>query len=109
MYDSLPRSLKEPTLVRSRKEDPELQRERAELTRSKTPSQLAEFGGIRDIPIPGRSEAKARHKRCGVAFDASIAFLFFFVVAVVICYLLLATIRVQLLFLLLLLLLFAAS
>ncbi len=60
MYDSLPKSLKEPALVRSKVEDPELQRERAELTRSKSPSELAQFHGVKDIPIPGRSEAKKR-------------------------------------------------
>ena len=53
MYDSLPRSLKQPTLVRSKVEDPELQRERFELTRSKTPSQLAAINAPGDIPIPG--------------------------------------------------------
>ena len=63
LYDSLPRSLKEPCAVRTRTEDPELQRERAELTRSKTPSQLAQIRGLGDIPIPGTSEARARNKR----------------------------------------------
>ncbi len=62
LYESLPRSLKEPCAVRSRQEDPDLQRERAELTRSKTPSQLAAFHGLRDIPIPGTSETRARSK-----------------------------------------------
>ena len=72
-YDKLPQSLKEPCAVRSKFEDPELQRERFELTRfvvsnylakeqktfiffmfrSKTPSQLAEMRTLGDIPIPG--------------------------------------------------------
>jgi len=49
----LPQSLKEPCAVRSKIEDPELQRERFELTRSKTPSQLAEMRTLGDIPVPG--------------------------------------------------------
>ena len=53
VYDSLPRSLKQPTLVRSKMEDPELQRERFELTRAKTPSELAAIKTRGDIPIPG--------------------------------------------------------
>merc|ERR1712223_515345 len=53
VYDSLPQSLKEPCAVRSKIEDPELQRERFELTRSKTPSQLAEMRTLGDIPVPG--------------------------------------------------------
>ena len=63
IYETLPKSLKEPALVRSRMEDPELQERRAELTRSKTPSQLAAFHGLGDIPIPGRSEKKALNQR----------------------------------------------
>lgn len=53
VYESLPKSLKEPTLVRSKVEHPETQRERYELTRSKTPSQLAEINSFADIPLPG--------------------------------------------------------
>ena len=52
-YETLPKSLKEPTLVRSKIEEPDLQRERFEITRSKTPSQLAEIHSLSDIPIPG--------------------------------------------------------
>merc|ERR1712008_183162 len=53
IYDSLPQSLKEPVAVRSKIEDPELQQQRFELTRSKTPSQLAEMHTLGDIPIKG--------------------------------------------------------
>ena len=53
IYETLPKSLKEPTFVRSKFEDPELQQERFELTRAKTPSQLAEMRSLGDIPIPG--------------------------------------------------------
>ncbi len=40
-------------MFRTKVEDPEVQRERCELTKSKTPSQLAEIHTIGDIPIPG--------------------------------------------------------
>lgn len=53
LYDTLPRSLKEPVLVGSTVEDPELAKQRAELTRSKSPSELASIRGLGDIPIPG--------------------------------------------------------
>ncbi|CAB4056705.1 unnamed protein product [Lepeophtheirus salmonis] len=53
MYETLPKSLKEPTLVRTKVEDPDIQKNRSELTRSKTPSQLAEIHGINELPIPG--------------------------------------------------------
>ena len=53
VYDSLPRSLKQPTIVRSKVEDPELQKERYELTRAKTPSELAAIRTPGDIPLPG--------------------------------------------------------
>ena len=53
IYETLPRSLKEPVLVGATVEDPEVTKERATLARAKTPSQLAEFHGIGDIPIPG--------------------------------------------------------
>ena len=41
-------------------EDPEVQRERAELTRSKSPVELAEFSSFKDIPIPGTRSKKRR-------------------------------------------------
>ncbi|XP_059092500.1 uncharacterized protein LOC131887810 isoform X3 [Tigriopus californicus] len=53
LYETLPRSLKEPVLVGSTVEDPDLARQRAELTRSKSPSELAAIRGLGDIPIPG--------------------------------------------------------
>lgn len=71
IYESLPKSLVEQkAMVRARMEEPEVQRERAELTRSKTPSELAQIRGIRDIPIPGlwadhgtaKTAAKLRRK-----------------------------------------------
>jgi len=53
LYDTLPKSLKDPILVSTVREDPEVQRARYEITRAKTPSQLAEINDIHDIPLPG--------------------------------------------------------
>ena len=41
MYDTLPRSMKSELLVRVRDEDPEIQMERQELTRAKSPAELS--------------------------------------------------------------------
>ena len=53
IYDTLPGSLKRELKVVAKEEDQDLCRERAEITRSKTPAELAKIGGISDIPIPG--------------------------------------------------------
>jgi hypothetical protein len=53
LYDTLPNSLKAPTLVRTKTESPEVRKERCELVRTKTPTQLANIRDIHDIPIPG--------------------------------------------------------
>jgi hypothetical protein len=53
LYDTLPKSLKAPTLVRTKNESPEVRKERSELVRNKTPTQLAKINDINDIPIPG--------------------------------------------------------
>ena len=53
LYDTLPKSLKAPTLVRTKTESPEVRKERSELVRNKTPTQLAKINDINDIPIPG--------------------------------------------------------
>ena len=53
LYDTLPKSLKAPTIVRTKTESPEVRKERSELVRTKTPTQLADIKDIHDIPIPG--------------------------------------------------------
>ena len=71
LYDTLPKSLKEPTLVRTKTESPEVRKERSELVRTKTPTQLADIRDIHDIPIPGlwreregsSSRSKYKNKR----------------------------------------------
>lgn len=46
-------------MVRSVVENPDVQREYFEVTRAKTPSQLAEIHSLGDIPIPGLWEGKS--------------------------------------------------
>ena len=50
--ESMPDSLKSEVLVRSRVEDPEVQRERAEIAKTRTVSQLSQINSLADIPIP---------------------------------------------------------
>ena len=59
-------------VTRVREEHPEVQRERMDLTRSKSPAELSRISGIRDIPIPGlwtehtmaKEAVKKQKKRC---------------------------------------------
>ena len=44
--------MKQELIVKVRDEDPEVQKQRQELTRSKSPAQLSEMHGIEDFPIP---------------------------------------------------------
>lgn len=53
VYATLPRSLTtKEVLVKSRYEDPELQRERQALTQAKSVSELAQISSISDFPVP---------------------------------------------------------
>ena len=52
-YNTLPKSLKTPILVRTKTESPEVRKERCELTRTKTPTELTDMYDVHDIPIPG--------------------------------------------------------
>ena len=56
IYATLPKSLKSEVLVRSRVEDPEVQRQRRELTQSKSVSELAQVKSLSDFPIPANIE-----------------------------------------------------
>ena len=58
--EKLPASLKSDLLVRTRQEEPEIQRQRAELVRSKSPSELAQMGGLSDFPLPSTIEQYVR-------------------------------------------------
>ena len=64
MYDRLPDTLKTECLVRSKmQEDDDILRERQELTRSKTPTELSEIRGIEDLPMPSIRKKSKSHDR----------------------------------------------
>merc|ERR1719228_279226 len=52
MYSTLPRSLKQDLLVKSRIEEPEILAERRAIVASKSVSELSQITSISDIPIP---------------------------------------------------------
>ena len=56
LYDTLPKSMKSELLVRARDEDPEVQKQRQELVRSKSPQELSQLSSISDFPIPANIE-----------------------------------------------------
>ena len=56
IYATLPKSLKSELHVRSRVEDPDVQRQRKELTQSKSVSELAQVKSLADFPIPANIE-----------------------------------------------------
>merc|ERR1719510_1163972 len=57
LYDTLPKSMtSQQLLVRARDEDPELQKQRQELVRSKSPQELSQLTSISDFPIPTNIE-----------------------------------------------------
>ena len=63
LYDSLPRSLKSEVLVKTRLEDPEVQKERAGLVSSKSVSELSQVTSLSEFPVPKTIErlvARAR-------------------------------------------------
>ena len=62
MYATLPASLKTEVLVKSKIEDEEVMRQRQELTRSKSPTELSEIHGLEDIPVPTFVQNLAKKK-----------------------------------------------
>lgn len=53
MYESIPASLKQEVLVRTKVEkDEAVLKQRQELTRAKSPTELAEMRGLSDFPVP---------------------------------------------------------
>ena len=57
LYASLPRSLKEQVLVRTKEEEDEaVLRERQALVQSKSPAELAQMHSLHDLPVPARLE-----------------------------------------------------
>ena len=63
VYDKLPASLKSEVMVRVRQEDPEVQRERAELVKSKSPTELSQMTSLSDFPLPSTIEQYVRPAR----------------------------------------------
>lgn len=49
---SLPQALKAECLVRVKDEDPEIQKQRQELTRAMSPAELSKITSISDFPVP---------------------------------------------------------
>merc|ERR1712223_834125 len=63
IYSTLPRSLKEQQLiVKSKLEDPEKVRERQEIVRTMSPTELSQISSISDLPIPSRVENMLKRK-----------------------------------------------
>ena len=67
MYNSLSRTMKSEMLVRSKIEDPEIQKQRAECVKAKSVGELSQINSIDDIPLPrtienlvGRSTSSGR-------------------------------------------------
>ena len=56
MYGTMPKSLTQEVMVRTRIEDPEVLRERRNLTQSKSVSELSRIGGLSDFPVPATLE-----------------------------------------------------
>ena len=63
IYQSLPASLKAEVLVRVRDEDPEVQMQRQELTRSKSPVELSQISSLSEFPIPKNIENMMSKKK----------------------------------------------
>jgi len=64
IYETLPRSLRETQLVvKELVEDQDLVKERQELTRTKSPTELSQISSISDFPIPANVENLLKKKR----------------------------------------------
>ena len=61
LYGSLPRSLKQDLMVKSRVEDPEVLAERRAVVASKSVSELSQITSISDFPVP-KTLSRAFHK-----------------------------------------------
>ena len=56
MYDKVPESLKTQLLVKATVEDPEVQKERADLVKTKTVKELSQVTSFSDFPVPENIE-----------------------------------------------------
>ena len=60
----MPRSLKEQQLlVKAKVEDPEKVRERQEIVRTKSPTELSQISSLAELPIPAPVENLLKRKR----------------------------------------------
>ena len=53
---SMPDSMKQQLLVKSRMEDPEVQKQRQEIVNTKSVAELGEIHGLSDFPVPATLE-----------------------------------------------------
>ena len=65
IYETLPRSMRETQLITNSKfeEDEERLKERQELTRTKSPTELSQISSMSDFPIPTPVENLLKKKR----------------------------------------------
>lgn len=64
IYDTLPRSItSDKVLLRTRDEDPEIQKERQELTRAKSPVELSQISSLAEFPVPKNIEKLINKKQ----------------------------------------------
>ena len=56
MYDKIPESLKSQLMVKSLVEDPEVQKERADVVKTKSVKELSQVTSFSDFPVPENIE-----------------------------------------------------
>ena len=56
MYDKVPESLKTQLLVKATVEDPEVQKERADIVKAKTVNELSQVTSFKEFPVPDNIE-----------------------------------------------------
>ena len=75
IYETLPRSMREQNLVtKVRQEDPEVQKQRQELVRAKSPTELAQMTSLSDFPIPTNLEKLLQKKTPYVSVNSLTCF-----------------------------------
>ena len=56
MYDKVPDSFKTQLLVKAKVEDPEIQKQRAEVVKTKTVNELSQVTSFKEFPVPDNIE-----------------------------------------------------
>ena len=62
LYEKLPGHLKTELLVKAAVEDPELQKERAAIVKSKTVNELSQISALSEFPLPEAIEELVHHR-----------------------------------------------